>query len=428
MSRAVTLACLLAAVAPARAEDAVTLEQAVNLALTRNERAHISDLDVVVSEAGVQKARVAFLPVLQASGTGSYAPFDPAPKGSGGLAAQNVVASGQLLFTQPIIAPSAWPLYDQAKHSLDAQKAQTIDDKRQLAFDTARAYLAVLLDQRVVEAAQHKLDTATKNLADTDAQVKAQLVSSNDVTRAQTDLSSSQREVAADQGNLEAAWVQLELLVNARLARSLVAPQNLIDASQKPLPDAEALVAASIKVRPDLAARRASALAAHDFAREPHMRWYPTLSFQATGNASSAGTQSGHDVDGKVALTASWSIYDAGSRDADERSRAANATIADLTADALARTIDAQVRAAHAQLVASQQALAASQVAMDAARKSADETAILYRQGLAKAIELVDANEQRFLAEVNHAEAQFSLATAYLSLLQAMGRGPLEAP
>jgi outer membrane protein TolC len=104
--------------------------------------------------------------------------------------------------------------------------------------------------------------------------------------------------------------------------------------------------------------------------------------------------------------------------------------VADLNADALARTIDAQVRSAALQLVASQQALVSAQAAMDAARKSSEETAILYRQGLAKAIELVDANEQRFLAEVNYAEAQFSLATVYLALLQAMGRGPLdvEAP
>lgn len=428
MTRAVTLACLLAAVTPARADDAVTLEQAVNLALTRNERAQITELDVVVAEAGVQKARVAFLPVLQATGSGTYSPFDPPGKGAGGLAADRLVGSGQLQFSQPIVAPSAWPLYDQAKHSLDAQKAQTVDDKRQLAFDTARAYLSVLLNQRVVEAAKQKLDTANKNLADTDAQVKAQLVSSNDVTRAQTDLSSSQRELAADEGTLEASWVQLELLVNARLSRTLVPPQNVIDASQQPLPTVEALVAASVKLRPDLASKKFSAVAAHDFAREPHMRWYPTLSFQATGLASSNGEPSGHDVDGRLALTASWSIYDAGSRDADERSRAASAAIADLNAVALERTIDAQVRSAHAQLIASQQALAASKVAADAARKSADETAILYKQGLAKAIELVDANEQRFLAEVNQAEAQDSLATAYLSLLQALGRGPLEAP
>jgi outer membrane protein TolC len=419
MRRAVTLACLLAAGGSARAGEAITLEQAVHLALTRNERAAITNLDVEIAEASVVKARVAFLPVLQATGGATYSPWDKAP---------HTVGTGQLQVNQPIIAPSAWPLYDQAQHSLDAQRAQTVDDKRQLEFDTAHAYFNVLLAQRVLEAANHKLDTAKQNLADTDAQVKAQLVSSNDVTRATTDLSSSQREVAADTGNLEAAYVQLELLVNARLARSLVVPQAVIDAGGRPVGAIDGLVATSIKARPDLAAKHYSALAAHDFAREPHMRWFPTLSFSATTNASTAGTPSGHDVDGRLALNASWTIYDAGSREADERSREASATIADLNAEALVRTIDAQVRSAAAQLTASQQALTASVTAMDAARKSADETAILYKQGLAKAIELVDANEQRFLAEVSYAEAQFSLATAYLSLLQAMGRGPLEAP
>ena len=48
------------------------------------------------------------------------------------------------------------------------------------------------------------------------------------------------------------------------------------------------------------------------------------------------------------------------------------------------------------------------------------------RAGSVSAIELVDANEQRFLAEVNFAEAEFSLANAYLALLEAMGRGPLD--
>ena len=413
----VGLACVAGS---ARAEDIPvvgTLDQAVNLALTRNERSAISQLDITVSEAGVARARVAFLPVLIASGAGTYAPLDMAP---------TAVASGQLQLIQPLVAPSAWPLYDQAKHSLDAQRAQTVDDRRQLAFDTARAYFAVLLADRVVEAAQKKLETAKKNLADTEAQVRAQLVSANDVTRAQTDLAGSQREIASDQGNLEASYVQLALLVNARVSHTLGVPEPLLAASQKPLPAPDMLVADSLRLRPDLAARKASALAAHDFAREPRMRWFPTLSFQATGTVSTAGTQSGHDYDGKLALTASWSIYDGGARTADARGRDATAAIADLEADALARTIDAQVRSAAAQLTASQQALIASQQAMDAARKSADETAILYHQGLAKAIELVDANGERFVAEVNHAAAEFSLASAYLALLQAMGRGPLD--
>ena len=65
---------------------------------------------------------------------------------------------------------------------------------------------------------------------------------------------------------------------------------------------------------------------------------------------------------------------------------------------------------------------------MTASRKSADETAILYHQQLAKAIELLDANEQRFAAEVNFAVAQFAVASAYLALRQAMGLDPIGEP
>ncbi len=413
-------ACMLSLARDARADGGgLTLEQAVQLALGRNERAAISELNVEVADAAVARARVAFLPVLVAGGSGNWAPEDKQP---------TKTAKGQLALNQPLIVPTAWPLYDEAKHALEAQRAQMVDDKRQLAFDAAKAYFGVLLADEVVQAAQKKLDTAKTNLQDTDAQVKAQLVSSNDVTRAQIDLGSSQRELAADQGGLEAAYVSLEFLVNSRVPRGLSVPNALLTASQRPLASPDALVADALRARPDLAAKKASGLAAHDFAREPHLRWYPTLGFQALFNASSTGTPSGHDVDGSLSLTASWSIYDAGARDADARSREASAAIADLNTQALVRSIDAQVRAAAAQLIASQQALGAAKAAMDSSRKSADETAILYRQGLAKAIELVDANEQRFLAEVNYAEAEFSLATTYLSLLQAMGRGPLEAP
>lgn len=158
------------------------------------------------------------------------------------------------------------------------------------------------------------------------------------------------------------------------------------------------------------------------------MRWFPTLGLVGQLTASSQADRNGHDVTGTVALTASWAIFDAGARSAEARSRDAQAAIADLTADNLIRTIDAQVRTSAAALVSAQLALAAAQGAMEAARKSADETAILYHQQLAKAIELLDANEQRFAAEVNFAVAQFSVASAYLALRQAMGLEPLGGP
>src|SRR5579864_172097 len=45
------------------------LEDAVTLALSTNERARISDYQVLVAEAAVEKARSAFLPVLQGVGS-----------------------------------------------------------------------------------------------------------------------------------------------------------------------------------------------------------------------------------------------------------------------------------------------------------------------------------------------------------------------
>jgi len=416
------LGAIGALVQPAAAEPPATapvhalrLEDAIQLAMTRNERSEIAELNVVIAEAGVARARTAFLPVLSASGNDTLHPRDTPLD----------TASGALTLNQPLIDPTAWPLYAQAQHELAGQRAQSADDRRQVAFDAAKAFIAVLLADQVVQAAQRKLDTARADLADTDAQAKAQLVSTNDVTRARIGLGSSVRELANDQGNLDAAYLQLALLVKMPVAPGLVVPAALLDAGARPLPAPDALVAQGLARRPDLAARKQLGLAAHDFAREPRMRWLPSLGLTGQLTGSSRADGAGHEVTGTVALNANWTLFDAGARTADARSRDAQAAIADLTTDGLIRTIDAQIRSAAVALVSAQQAQAAAQDAQDAARKSASETEVLYRQQLAKAIELLDANEQRFAAEVSFAEAQFSVASAYLALRQAMGLDPL---
>src|SRR5262249_46026461 len=147
-----------------------------------------------------------------------------------------------------------------------------------------KAFFNVLLAEQVVEAAQRKLDTSKADLADTEEQVKAQLVSTNDVTRAQIGLASSTRELAADRGNVDAAYIQLAFVINSQVAPGLATPTDILQAGQAPPPTPDVLVARSIALRPDLAAHKESALAAHDFAREPRMRWFPT--FGLTGQLS----------------------------------------------------------------------------------------------------------------------------------------------
>jgi outer membrane protein TolC len=183
----------------------------------------------------------------------------------------------------------------------------------------------------------------------------------------------------------------------------------------------------AIATRPDLAAKRHLAIAAHDFATEPLLRLVPVISLSGTFALSTDETLGGHGFYNTESLgaTLTWPLFDAGVRYADKRSRDALAAIADLNTDTLLRTVDEQVRAAAIALQASQLGLGAAERARDAAKQSADETAILYKQGLAKAIELVDANDSRFLADVSYATAEYSVALAYLALRQALGLDPI---
>jgi outer membrane protein TolC len=389
------------------------LEQAVQLTLSRNERAKISDLNVVVAEAAVQKAFTAFLPLVTATGgdaqTGSVAPRAP----------YNVGTSA-LTVNQPLLNASAFPLYSQAKNLADAQRSQNVDDRRLLAFGAASAFFAVLNAQDIVQAAQHQLDNARANLDNTKARAQSQLSSTNDVTKAQVDMMNAQHEVENDKGTLDNAFIQLGFTLNAPVPSGLTPPAGTLAAAEMPPTAPETLVKFALDRRPDVVVARYQASAAHDFAAEPMLRLVPTVGLQgqAMGTTHPSGVPWNNE---SLSATLTWTIFDSGARYADKRSRDAQADISELNLQYLVRNVDAQVRSAIALLAAAQAAFHAAAEGVKFARQNVDETAILYKQGLGTALELVVANDSRFTAEVNYASAEFAMAQAYLGLRQALG-------
>jgi len=394
----------------------MTLQESVRFALTRNERARISDLNVVVAEAAVEKARVAFLPVITALGNDIQHAYAPP---------NNNIGTASLTINQPVFNAAAFPLYGQARKLADAQHDQNIDDKRLLEFLAANAYFTVLDAQDIVTAAQRQLDNSKANLADTQARAESGLTSTNDVTRAQVDTTSAVAEVEKDKGALDNAYVQLAFALNAPVPSALVPPTATLAAAEQAPGGSDALVRLAMDHRPDLMVAKYQAMAAKDFAAEPLLRAVPVLGVQGqvAGTTAPAGTHPWNDEN--VSATLTWTLYDAGNRYADKHARDAQLEIASLNLQNLARNIDAQVRSAVALLVSAQATFHVADDTVKYARQNVEETAILYRQGLAKAIELVDANDSRFTAEVNYAAAEFTMAQAYLNLRQALGLGAL---
>ncbi len=408
--------------AHAAGDGPLHIEDAVSLALSRNERAKISDLNVTVADAGVDRARAAFLPTLASTGAYQQKPEDVVQAGRNSYALNSAIT-----LSQPILNAAAFPLYAQSKRLLDGQVAQTIDDKRLLAFDAARGFFAVLSAEAVVTAAEKRLNTARANLADAEARVSGGFVGKNDATRSQIEFANATTELKTDKGILAVARINLAFTINSAVPGALEPPTALLAAGRVQPPGPDALIKSAIMHRPDLASKRYLAAAAHDSAEEPLLRLVPTLGVSGTFQLSSDETLLGHGFYNNEFLTATltWTIFDAGVRYADRRSRVASASIADLTVDTLVRQVDQQLRTAIATLEAAQAALVSAEQARDAAKQSADETSNLYKQGLAKAIELVDANDARFLADTTYASAEYGVALAYLSVRQAIGLDPI---
>jgi outer membrane protein TolC len=399
------------------------LDEAVQLALSRNELAKIADDQIVEAAAAVEKARVAFLPVVTATGVDTARPYTVV-RGGSTVDAYNVV-TGAATIAQPVVNLPAWPLYHEAQHLLDSQKASSTDTKRVLQFSAAQAFFNTLASEAVLAAAERRFDTAKATLDDTTARVQAQLNSSNDVTRAQLDLASAVQEVASDDGNVKNAYIALGFVVNAKVAGPLSPPADTLQAAAQPAGPTDRLIASAIGRRPDLVAAKYTTVAALDFADEPLLRIAPTLGVTMGITGSTLPLGSGYFTDETLLSTLTWQIYDAGNRYADKKSRDAGARIAKLNEDILVRQIGVNVETAVTQLNSAQAQFKAASDAVTSARKNVDETATLYRQGLATALELTDANDSRFEAEVGYSGAQYAMALAYLALRQAMGLEPI---
>ena len=263
----------------AHADGPLQLADAVRLASSRNERARIAEYQADVSEAAVERARTAFFPTLVTTANDTIRPNEPTRAGA--TPAPNQIGGWNTTLAQPVLNASSWPLYRQAQRLFDAQRATSDDQKRILEFDAANAFFTALSQEEALEAAQRRLDLANANLADTQAQVDAQLASVNDATRAAVDLAAAQQSVDQSVGQLNRAYLALGFLVNAPVTGPLSPPTATLQAAIVPVNNAEALVAVAEQKRLDLVASKHSARAADLFASEPMLRLIPTVGVAA---------------------------------------------------------------------------------------------------------------------------------------------------
>ncbi len=408
----------------------LTLEEAINLSLTRNERAAAADEETRAAEARVGQARSFLLPDLTLLGDYTRRTHETTRTVGGVTTLQSREArEARLNVEQTLFDAQAWPLLQSAKRAREAARYDARDTKRLLAYETAETFLTVLAADRVARAAAERLELAERNREEVEVRFGAQLVGSNDVTLAELEAASAEREVVRVHGLARTARLNLGQLLAVEVAESdsLTVPDELIVAAARPVAEFPVPKSQAVERRPDVQAERARAAAAHSIANEPLMRYLPDLDFLGTAWSTNDRGANVEDPDWTVGLGLTWELFDGFQRESERSERAALARAAELDLAHLERRVAVDVETAQVAVESQQASLARSEVAVDAARRNLTETSELYRRGLVRAFEVVDANVQLFEAEVERTGAQYELGLAYLDLRAAVGLDPLDS-
>lgn len=422
---------VLLALAPslAGAEDAgLTLEIAVRLALTRNERALAADAQIKAAEARVTRARSYFMPTLNATGTYTRRPFEvKRTVGDTEIVIQSYNAFGGVAqVNMTLFDARSIPALLQANSERDAQRFASAESRRQLSFEVGNAFLATLGTDQVLEASRNRFEYGRQSLEAAKARYAAGLVSVNDVTRAELEYATAEMGVIQVKGQVETTYLELGFLLDdpETARKKLIIPEFLLREAEDGPPDVGRMIAEAQDRRLDLGSLRYQAKAQRALMIEPTLKWLPSLSFNGQYRYTNEAGLTGRSTNWNVGLTLNWAIFDGFSRNADYKERKALAVLADLDVKTAMRKVELDVRDALVTLENQRATLKQAVVARDVARKNATETAELYRQGLGTALQAADANVRLFEAEVELVRERYGLGVAFLNLEAALGLDP----
>jgi outer membrane protein TolC len=405
----------------------VSIERVVGLAGERNERARIASAQADAAAGRQQRARAFFFPELTVTGTYTRRLNETVRSvGDGQVTISRYNAlSAQANLVVPLLDARLFPLYRQAKLERQSAELNAAEQRRLLGYEAADAFLMVLSQQQVAEAATRRLEFSRVALRDARARAAAGLVSSNDVTRGDLEAATAEREVSTARAQASTARLELGYLVDADLGgAALAAPDALLgDANRASAPPQE-VIAAGLQRRLDLQAGQARVLALEAAAREPGLRIIPSFAAVAQYRITNEQGFSARQGDGFAGVVATWPLWDGGERAGESHERKALARAGAAEQDARVRAVALDVRRALVTLENAQSTQQVAARAADIARRNVQETAELYRQGLVRQLEVADANLRLFEAEVALARERYALALAYLDLRAAAGENP----
>lgn len=403
---------------PGAAARPVTLEEAVRQALARHPTAAIAAAEIQRSQALLRQARATSLPSL--TWNGIYTRLDDDRTFSGRVVAPANQISANLLLSVPLLAPQRWVQWSHARDSVEIAQANADDVRRAVAVSTARAYITVLSQKRIVEVDTQARATAQSHFEFAKAQWEGGIGSRIDQVRAEQELAMTDSLLQQARIGLVRAQEALGVFlgssdpVDTREAVSLPALPGSVEGAADE---------ASVR-RADLRLARTRLRAADRVARDSWTDYTPLLVGNFQPFFQNPPTLTTPETGWQATLVLVVPLYDGGQRYGQAAERDVLAAQAHTQLDAALRQARSEVRVAFEALRRADEALASARKGARLASEALELANLAYRAGATTNLEVTDAERRARDAETSVAIAEDAARQARLDLLAASGRFP----
>jgi outer membrane protein TolC len=411
---------------PTVASEKVTLAGAVQRALQRNPAVTVAVQEIERADALITQARAGWLPILTGNGLYTRLDHDRVLTTTDTMGVQHTTRvaaedqlSGNLQLTVPLLAAPAWTATGRAKSAKRTAQASATDVRRQVAQSTARAFITVVAQHRLVVASETARDTAKAHYDYAHTRLQGGIGHAIDDVRAQQDLATVETQLQANLARLAVAREALGVLVGTD------APVDAVDEVALPAPPSMAdAVGGAREQRTDVKLLDMRVASAKRAAGDVWAYYVPYLAAVGTPFLQYPASLTQPERGWQAQLVLTLPLYDGGLRTGIGRERDAVLAEARANLEAGLRQAQAEIRANFEAMIRADLALASARDAARLARRAMELATMAYKAGATTNLEVIDAARSARDADTAAAQAEDLSRQARLDLLVASGRFP----
>ncbi len=419
MAMAALILVAMPCLAQDTAQEALSLQQCIDLALKNQVSVLTGQNNVTISQNGLIRARSSYFPQVALTNNTFHTSSNGSSGGSiGGGSGSNTgtaLTASQTIYDSGLREANVQEsIYGVRQNVYGLQRTQ-----QSVVFNVTQAYYEALRAKRLAEVQDSNVKYNEELRKQIQAQATAGEAARVDVLPVEAQLANAQVSLLSARNSVRTSVIQLQNAMGLS-PRPGFDIKEVTDISEPRMASLDDYTRQALTTRPDVLQSQASTGAARTSARAAGISLYPR--FQVSADYQQGLT--GNIVNNDASITGSivFDVFDGGANRATLRQAQYAHANATLQEQQLQKDIEAQVEQAYLNLTNSKERLAASQVGLDASQANYDAQRERYKNGLAIPLDLLNAQVQLITAQSSLVQARYDYYEAIAQMQFASGQ------